>query len=399
MPQEMTTNTIVGRYQVGERIGAGGMGAVYKARHLDLGREVALKVLPTELVSRPEMLERFRQEAKHAAKLRHEHIVTLFEIGQGNGVHFLAMEYVPGFNLHEYIDSKGRIDPEEARNLIIQATQALKLAHKEGIVHRDIKPSNFLLTLKEGKQFVKLADFGLARTVNEEDYKLTRPGTTVGSVDYISPEQARDSRAADIRSDIYSLGCTLYHMLAGRPPFNEGDMTARLLKHVEAKPTDVRELNPKVSPGLALVLDRMLAKKPADRQQTPQELLKDLERVDKNPIVDVKGALETLAAGEKNRPGRPKSGSKSTPMPGDMQALQNRNKKRSSVQLKADHSAHGAYGIAVWATLFAVFLGATVLICVILISDRNRRPVQPLDPHRIEAIENQVDSENAKGSR
>jgi serine/threonine protein kinase len=387
MRPEMTVNTIIGRYQVGEKIGAGGMGTVYKARHLDLARDVALKVLPPELVARPEMLERFRQEARHAAKLRHEHIVTLYEIGQENNVHFLAMEYVPGFNLHEYIDRKGRLEPDEAQRLITQGTQALKLAHKQGIVHRDIKPSNFLLTLKDGKQFVKLADFGLARTANEEEFKLTRPGTTVGSIDYISPEQARDSRSADIRSDIYSLGCTLYHMLAGRPPFYEGDMTARLLKHVEARPTDVREFNPKVPPGLVRVLDRMLAKRPEDRHQTPQELLKDLEHIDKNAI-DVKGALETLAAGEKIRSGsRPKPGSsRTTPMPGDMQAL--KNKKRSSGQImKMEQSAHGTYGMAAWATLFAIFLGAAILVIVILMNDRRRGPVQPLDPNRIEAIE------------
>jgi serine/threonine-protein kinase len=386
MPPEMTVNTIVGRYQVGEKIGAGGMGTVYRARHLDLARDVALKVLPPELVARPEMLERFRQEARHAAKLRHEHIVTLYEIGQEKDVHFLAMEYVPGFNLHEYIDRKGKLDPEEARRLITQGTQALKLAHKQGIVHRDIKPSNFLLTVKDGKQFVKLADFGLARTANEEEFKLTRPGTTVGSVDYISPEQARDSRSADVRSDIYSLGCTLYHMLAGRPPFYEGDMTARLLKHVESPPPDIRELNPKVTPGLANIVERMLAKKPAERYQTPQELLKDLERVEKNPI-DVKGALETLAAGEKMRSGpRTKPGPRSTPMPGDMQAL--KNKKRSSGQIqKAEKSALETYGIAAWATLFVLFLGAAILIIVVLMNDRRRGPVQPLDPHRIDAVE------------
>jgi serine/threonine-protein kinase len=297
---------VIGPYEVHKRIGAGGMGAVYKAVHRDLGREVALKVLPAELAEQADMIERFRLEAQHAAKLRHEHVVTLYEFGSASGTYYLAMEYVEGVNLHAYIDHKGRLDADEARRLLAQAARALAAAHKQGIVHRDIKPSNFLLTDKEGRAFVKLTDFGLALTHGDEDFKLTHTGTTVGTVDYISPEQARNSRAVDIRSDIYSLGCTLYHMLTGRPPFPEGDLTERLLKHVEAEPPDVRQFNPRVPAGMVVVLKKMMAKRPEDRYQVPADLLEDLENLPTGPALNPREALEALAmaSGEKPRPPR-----------------------------------------------------------------------------------------------
>ena len=294
----------IGIYDVIKRIGAGGMGTVYLAKDTELGRKVALKVLPAELASKPEMISRFRQEAQHAAKLRHENIVTLYGCGESKGMHFLAMEYVDGCNLHEHIDEKGKLAPEDARLLMVQAAKALACAHEHNIVHRDIKPSNFLLAVANGRPVVKLTDFGLARTVAEVDGKVTRTGTTVGTVDYISPEQARSSRAADIRSDIYSLGCTLYHMLAGQPPFSGGDLTERLLKHVEAKPPDILQFNPQTPPGLVQILEKMLAKKPEDRYQTPDELLRDLTNPPKGQAISAREALEMLAeaSGEKPRP-------------------------------------------------------------------------------------------------
>ncbi len=411
MPPETSAKKMIGRYEVGERIGAGGMGVVYRARHLDLDREVALKVLPIELVSRPDMLTRFRQEARHAAQLRHENIVTLFEIGEFSGIHYLAMEYVPGTNLHEYITSKKRLDPEEARKLIMQAARALTLAHKQGIVHRDIKPSNFLVTFKENKSFVKLADFGLARTQNEEDLKLTRTGTTVGSVDYISPEQARDSRSADIRSDIYSLGCTLFHMLAGLPPFPEGDMTARLLKHVEAQPPDICSLNAKVSPGLKLILERMLAKKPEDRYQNPADLLKALENVSNVPIVDVRGAIETLAAFEKNRTSRsgnvetkknaqtPIPRPPNTPKPGEVGSLHFRHMKKKARKkvIQAQEPADGGVEhIAAWVTLAVVICGVIVLGIMLMLGSRSKKAIRPRDPIEEEVIEEPNELRNAR---
>ena len=299
----------IGPYEVIKRIGAGGMGTVYLANDTDLGRLIALKVLPPELAAKTEMIGRFRQEAQHAAKLRHENIVTLYGCGDHKGMHYLAMEFVDGCNLHQYIHKKGKLAPEDARILMIQAAKALVCAHEQNIVHRDIKPSNFLLAITNGRPVVKLTDFGLARTVDDCDGQMTRTGSTVGTVDYISPEQARNSRAADIRSDIYSLGCTLYQMLAGRPPFPDGDLTERLLKHVEALPPNILQFNPQTPPGLVQILEKMLAKKPEDRYQTPTELLEALANPPKGPTISAREALELLAqaSGEKARPSRPQS--------------------------------------------------------------------------------------------
>lgn len=276
----------IGKYEIINRIATGGMGAVYKARDVDLNRPVALKILNPELASRDIMLERFRREAKAAARLRHENIVAIYDVGEANGANYLALEFVEGQDLHDYINQKGRLDPEEARQILIQAAKALDHAHRAGVVHRDIKPSNFLITEHEGKLLVKLTDLGLARHGDEDDDEsgkkpLTRAGTTIGTVDYMAPEQARKSSMADIRSDIYALGCTFYHMLGGKCPFPSGSLLEKIVQHQETEPPDVRKLNPEVPEPLVKILVRMLAKKPADRYQTPLELLKDLESPEK----------------------------------------------------------------------------------------------------------------------
>lgn len=278
MPDErLNPGARLGKYKVLAHIATGGMGTVYKASDEQLGRIVALKVLDTSLADKPNTLERFRREARHAAKLFHKNIVTLYEYGQTNGRHYLALEYVDGIDLYDYIVRKGRLSPEESRRILIQAVQALDHAYKQGITHRDIKPSNFLLSRDRDRMRVKLTDMGLARKANEEDFRVTRAGSTVGTVDYLAPEQARDSAAADIRSDIYSLGCTLYHMLTGNPPFSEGGLGERILKHLQEEPPDVRQFNPSVSEEMWTLMRRMLAKQPEDRFQTPAELLNALK--------------------------------------------------------------------------------------------------------------------------
>jgi serine/threonine-protein kinase len=306
----------IGKYEVLTHIATGGMGAVYKALDTDLNREVALKVLTAETAAMPAALARFQREARHAAKLRHENIVTIYEFGESQGTYFLALEYVDGINLFEYITRKGRLEPEEARRIMIHAALALHHAHGQGIIHRDIKPSNFLVTRKNNQMLIKLADFGLARELRADDEaRVTRAGSTVGTVDYISPEQARDSGAADTRSDIYSLGCTLYHMLAGRPPFAEGTVTERLYKHVKEEPPDLRQINPRVPESMLAVLRHMMAKEPADRYQTPAALLKDLMALDTtvrpNTDRDVLASLafsdEELADSDAGSPARPAS--------------------------------------------------------------------------------------------
>jgi serine/threonine protein kinase len=278
MPSErLNPGDRLGKYKILAHIATGGMSTVYKASDEQLGRLVALKVLDTALAEKPNTLERFRREARHAAKLIHKNIVTLYEYGQAEGRHFLALEYVEGIDLYNYIARKGRLAPEESRRILIQAVRALDHAYKQGITHRDIKPSNFLLTRDRDRMRVKLTDLGLARKAGEEDFRVTRAGSTVGTVDYLAPEQARDSAAADIRSDIYSLGCTLYHMLAGHPPFSEGGLGERILKHLQEEPVDVRQFNPLVSEEMWALLRRMLAKRPEDRFQTPAALLAALK--------------------------------------------------------------------------------------------------------------------------
>ena len=168
----------IGKYEVLDHIATGGMGAVYRAVHTELGREAALKVLPPELAANPAMLERFKREAKSAAKLRHENIVTLYEWGEDRGTYFLAMEYIEGKDLQEYITRKGKLEFEEARLLLIQAVRALDHANKQNIVHRDIKPSNFLLTRKGDQLIVKMTDLGLARQSGDAEFRVTRSGTT-----------------------------------------------------------------------------------------------------------------------------------------------------------------------------------------------------------------------------
>jgi serine/threonine protein kinase len=270
----------VGKYRILSHLGSGGMATVYRALDPDTGQEVALKVLvPDILATRPGLLERFRREAQHGAKLEHENIVRIFDYGEANGNFFLVMELVEGTNLHSLIAEQGPLDPEEAVGLLAQVARALEHAWQKGIVHRDIKPANILLMEREGHSIAKLADLGLAREQRQEEFRVTREGCTVGTVDYIAPEQARDSSLADVRSDIYALGCTFFHVLAGRPPFPEGTLPERIFKHLEAEPPDLRLLNPAVPRRLAAVLKRMLAKQPQDRYQNPGELLQDLETV------------------------------------------------------------------------------------------------------------------------
>lgn len=309
--EQLSPGTRLGKYKVLAHIATGGMGTVYKASDEELGRLVALKVLDDSMAEKPNTLERFRREARHAARLTHKNIVTLYEYGNADGRHFLALEYVEGIDLYDYIERKGRLAPEESRRILIQAVQALDHAHRQGITHRDIKPSNFLLTRDHDRMRVKLTDLGLARKADDDDFRVTRAGSTVGTIDYLSPEQARDSAAADIRSDIYSLGCTLYHMLTGNPPFSEGGLGERILKHLQEEPPDVRQLNPQVSAEMWELLKRMLAKKPEDRFQTPAELLKTLKALP--PQASDGEPLRLPRAGHSSKPRTPSRDRSSDP--------------------------------------------------------------------------------------
>jgi WD40 repeat protein len=263
------------RYQVLELLGSGGMGAVFKARHLLMERTVALKVISKDLTDRPAAVERFRLEVRAAARLAHPNIVTAYDAEQAGDVHFLAMEYVDGIGLDRALEQRGPFPVAEACRLMRQVALALQHAHERGMVHRDIKPANLLLT-PDGQ--VKVLDFGLARFVRESapGGPLTQLGAVVGTPDYMAPEQALQPQQADIRADLYSLGCTLYHLLAGQPPFPESNYLEKLMAHQERRPRLVTAFRDDVPADLARVLDRLLAKGPADRYQTPAEVADDL---------------------------------------------------------------------------------------------------------------------------
>src|SRR5579864_1765235 len=270
------------RYRVVRLLGQGGMGAVYLAEHRHMGRHVALKVINPDLLNHPRSLPRFQQEVRAAAKLDHPNIVAAYDADHAASLHFLVMEYVEGQNLADYLAEKGPLPVAEACHIIRQAALGMQHAHERGMVHRDIKPHNLMLT-PPGQ--VKVLDFGLARfaadpiqtseiSKTSEVFGLTGAGAVVGTTDYIAPEQAQDAHRADGRADIYSLGCTLYHLLSGKPPFPEGSASEKLRRHASEEPRPLNEKRTDVPEGLAAVVSRMMAKKPEDRQQTSAEVAK-----------------------------------------------------------------------------------------------------------------------------
>ncbi len=285
----------LGKYRIVRRIGAGGMGTVYLAEDTLLGRTVALKVLPKERAENPILIRRFQSEARASAMLTHDNIVSVFDADQADGYLYIALEFVDGIDLHQWMKKRERIPVKRSINIIKQVAAALQHAHEKKLVHRDIKPANIMIA-KDGT--VKLADMGLARSIDETlDTTITRAGTTVGTVDYMSPEQAANSKHADIRSDIYSLGCTWFHMLTGSPPYPEGDLTNKLRAHSEKPIPDPRDFNDSVSEALVAVIHRMMSKKKQDRYQTPDELLDDLNNTP-NLEADSNQLLATLLAEE-----------------------------------------------------------------------------------------------------
>ena len=233
-PVRDLTGTTLGDFQVKRLLGRGGMGQVYLATQISLNRPVALKVLHPRLLSKPAYLSRFEAEATAVAKLNHPNIVHVYTLGCVDQVRFIAMEYVEGTNLREYIDKKGALDLPLALSIMRQAGQAIGAAGEVGLIHRDIKPENLLLTRK-GR--VKVADFGLCRDLGSDRLHVTQPGITMGTPLYMSPEQAQ-GHALDHRSDLYSLGVTFYHMLTGEPPFRADSAVALALKHVNEQPVE-----------------------------------------------------------------------------------------------------------------------------------------------------------------
>jgi hypothetical protein len=261
-------------FELIEPIGVGGMAAVIRAHDTQLDRSVALKILPPEMAGDAENVRRFHQEARSAAKLDHENIARVFFCGEDQKLHFIAFEFVEGENLRTLLERRGRLPVQEALHYVLQVASGLMHAAARGVVHRDIKPSNIIIS-PNGR--AKLVDMGLARMEGPHaEEGLTQSGVTLGTFDYISPEQALEPREADVRSDIYSLGCTLYHMLTGQPPVPDGTAAKKLHHHQHVPPVDPRQLNPDIPDEVAAILGRMMAKDPKARYQHAEHLVQHL---------------------------------------------------------------------------------------------------------------------------
>ncbi len=263
----------LGDYQLLRRLGRGGMADVYLAEQLSLRRQVAFKVLKRSLAADEAYIRRFHNEAQAAASLVHANIVQIHEVGCIDGIHFIAQEYVAGQNLKQWLGRHRTADTRTAVHIMRQVVAALARASQQGTIHRDIKPENIMLA-RTGE--VKVADFGLARVTSDgQAVNLTQVGVTMGTPLYMSPEQV-EGRAVDPRSDLYSFGVTSYEMLAGRPPFEGETPLSVAVQHLRTEPERLENLRPDLPDGLCRIVHRLLVKNPADRYQTPNEVMRDL---------------------------------------------------------------------------------------------------------------------------
>lgn len=279
------------QYRILDRIGRGRMAGVYKAQH-NLGQTVAIKVLPPSKTKNAQMLARFQREARLALKLKHPNVVRSFQMGDSKGLYYLVMEYLEGETLEEVLARRKKLPPQEAVRIVHQALIGLQHIADQGLVHRDLKPGNLMLTPAPGKgepdntlrATVKILDIGLGRelfdenaTVDNKNPELTGEGVLLGTPDYLAPEQARDPRTIDVRADIYSLGCVLYHALAGQPPFPDKNLLNQMVRHATEPAKPLKDFNPAVSDGLQQVVNWMMAKKPDQRYPSPERAAQALQ--------------------------------------------------------------------------------------------------------------------------
>lgn len=278
-------NFFLGNYKILDRIGKGRMAGVYKAVHPS-GQVVAIKVLPPSKAKDPQILARFQREAKMATQFNHVSVVRAFHYAEANGLHFLVMEHLDGITLKDFLKTRGRMTPKEVARIGFLVALGLQHLHDKGVVHRDVKPSNLMLcpapppgenTLRS---MIKLLDIGLgrqfARISNQAD--LTTPGLVLGTPEYLAPEQAKDARKADGRADLYALGCSLYHALAGRPPFIETSPMQQIVRHATTEPPTFAELKVDVPEELAAIVRKLMAKDPNQRLQTPAKVAEAIRK-------------------------------------------------------------------------------------------------------------------------
>lgn len=365
---------LLGNYILVDKIGAGGMGQVFKAVHRRMKRIVALKTLPANSMKDEETIARFQREAEAAAKLRHPNIVAADDADEANGTHFLVMEFVDGQDLSAYVKENGVLTIDRAIDVLLQAARGLEFAHKKKVVHRDIKPSNLLLD-QDGT--VKILDMGLARIESEGSFvtrtELTETGTMMGTVDYVAPEQAVDSKKADSRADIYSLGCTLFYLLTGRATYSGQSMMAKLLAHRDSPIPWLTEYRDDIPDDLDEVFQKMIAKLPENRYQTMTEVIEDLEKVQ-----------QRLSKSAKGKPKLVKSPDKSTTIPkveiateartqGVTVGLDSMSQTRWSTLQKLAKTGSGKLMIAAACAVIALVLVAVIVLLMMTGSSATAR--------------------------
>ena len=295
----------LGKYKLLDHLGTGGMSSVYLAQHTLMRRNVAIKVLPQTRVKDTSYLARFHREARAAAALDHPNIVRAYDVDNDADVHYLVMEYVEGRDLQIQVAADGSLPVVQAAEYIRQAAAGLAHAHKAGLIHRDIKPANLLVDLKGT---VKILDMGLAQFADDTQASLTiaHDEKVLGTVDYLSPEQAIDSHTVDARADIYSLGCTLYFALVGHPPFPEGTLTQRLMMHQTQQPESIRKQRPDVPEDLVAIFYKMTAKRRDQRYQKADDVVDALALAlgtrRRHRLADEGAGLERIV-GAARRPG------------------------------------------------------------------------------------------------
>jgi serine/threonine-protein kinase len=292
---------VLGQYRILDQLGQGGMGRVFKALHLRMHRTVALKVLAPQVMQSEKAKRLFQREVRATGQLSHPNIVTAYDANHVHGRYFLVMEYVDGLNLDQLVRQRGRLPVGLACDLIRQAALGLQYAYERGTVHRDIKPANLIAQrgpMRGSPYVLKILDFGLARLHDAEeaqtpsDSVVTAKRVVLGTPDFLSPEQARDTHAVDVRSDLYSLGCTFYFLLAGQVPYPGGTKIEKLIRHGTETAAPVESIRPDVSPAVGAVVRKLMAKDMTDRYQSPAELAEALEPFAQPGSVEREGVEE-----------------------------------------------------------------------------------------------------------
>ena len=266
----------LGDFKLLKKLGQGGMGEVFLARQVSLDRQVALKILSKEMAKKPGFVDRFVREARAMAKIDHPNAVKVYAAESDKGLNYVAIEFIDGQSMQDVMDAQGKLSVGDALNVILACADALSHAHEMTLIHRDIKPDNILVSRKGA---VKVADFGLAKALDDADMSLTQSGTGLGTPLYMPPEQARDAKNVDHRTDIYALGCTLYYFVTGKLPFTGDNVLKLIIAKEKGQYDNARKLNNEVPERLDLMIDRMIQKDPKHRYATCAELMADIENL------------------------------------------------------------------------------------------------------------------------